>query len=417
MIKIKLIPTVKKENLTSNIPKPSLLRDNDVVEEKLPMVDKSLDEVWDDVELSESPYKDVRQFQPIVSDLANILTEKLILPNSSLSAYRKDCGNAIYHGIMQSAGFTKAGKKYSGTCQLDTEQQKITLRYVSDYAEKHIIDVDLPDDIVKSIIAYYCKKEWDTKRQNLFAELFGTILPSKNKVESSPNENTNPNPSTINNAKDDAVSSKSNLDPNHIEIEIQLSKFDADTVYVKFVDRNGRLVEIPIYIQDVGDINIEDDLGIDEVLHKFALFFDGTVTIVPVNEKNIGCEYNICRGDSVIHTATVVAFDGGDPVELSAELLLILYHILDRYSRMQKSMYLWESPIDNNGETENIDVDDEEMLAAATSFATATATHSTDDSDEENTVEGDIIESEDESSNYDEDEDEMFVPIRRSAHA
>lgn len=429
MIKVNLIP-LKKSIPTDDIPKPPVK----VVTAPIPVSnpepeDETLDEIWDAVELAESPLKDVRMFQPLASDIANSLTEKIILPDSPLSNYRKDCGNAIYHGIMQAAGFVKVGKKYSGTCKLESEQQKATLRYVSDYAETRTVDVDLPSDITESILAYYCKKEWDAALQRAFAELLGaTILtPSKTEVPSE-KPTVTVHPATTEEKKDRGTSAQSNLDPNHIVIEMQLSKFDADTVYVKFVDRNGRLVEIPIYIRDIGDINVEDDLDMDAVLQKFASFFDGDIKISPTGEKEMSCLYSIYRGDFVIKTARVAAFDTGEPVELNAELLLLLYHILDRYSKMQEFMYLWEMPVLEKHDEfeEDTEVDDDEMMRAATSFG------SNDSEDEEVADEHDHEDIEndptwaakvdpyetqpepetDHPSNED-DETEMFAPIRR----
>lgn len=424
MIKVNLIP-LKKSIPTDDIPKPPVK----VVTTPIPVnnpepEDETLDEIWDAVELAESPLKDVRMFQPLASDIANSLTEKIILPDSPLSNYRKDCGNAIYHGIMQAAGFVKVGKKYSGTCKLESEQQKVTLRYVSNYAETRTVDVDLPSDITESILAYYCKKEWDVALQRSFAEVLGAAIltPSKTEIPSE-KPTVTVHPATTEEKKDRGTSAQSNLDPNHIVIEMQLSKFDADTVYVKFVDRNGRHVEIPIYIRDIGDINVEDDLDMDGVLQLFASFFDGDVKISPTGEKEMAYLYNIYRGDFVIKTARVAAFDTGEPVELNAELLLLLYRILDRYSKMQKFMYLWEMPVlekhDDESE-EDTEVDDDEMMRAATSFGSGS-----NDSEDEEPVEDDYDDTENDLSveaahpsdgdfASDEDDDtEMFAPIRR----
>lgn len=381
MIKVNLIP-LKKSIPTDDIPKPPVK----VVAAPIPVSspepeDKSLDEIWDAVELAESPLKDVRLFQPLASDIANSLTEKIILPDSPLSDYRKDCGNAIYHGIMQAAGFVKVGKKYSGTCKLETEQQKVTLRYVSDYAETRTVNVDLPSDTIESILAYYCKKEWDTILQHAFADALGAAIltPSSKSPEIQPKKETVSSHSETKEGKkkDPGIPAQLNLDPNHIVIEMQLSKSDADTVYVKFVDRNGRLVELPIYIMDIGDINVEDDLGMDDVLQKFASFFDGDVKIAPTGEKEMARLYNIYRGDFIIKTARVAAFDTGEPVELNAELLLLLYHILDRYSKMQELMYLWQLPVLHDESEEDTEIDDDDMMRAATSFG------SNDSEDEE----------------------------------
>lgn len=380
MIKVNLIP-LKKSIPTDDIPKPPVK----VVTAPIPVSnpepeDEALDEIWDAVELAESPLKDVRMFQPLASDIANSLTEKIVLPDSPLSNYRKDCGNAIYHGIMQAAGFVKVGKKYSGTCKLESEQQKATLRYVSNYAETRTVDVNLPSDITESILAYYCKKEWDVTLQRVFAELLGAeiLTPSKTEIPSE-KPTVTVHPTTTEKKEDRGASVQSNLDPNHIVIEMQLSKFDADTVYVKFVDRNGRLVEIPIYIRDIGDINVEDDLDMDAVLQKFASFFAGDIKVAPTGEKEMACLYNIYRGDFVIKTARVAAFDTGEHVDLNAELLLLLYHILDRYSKMQEFMYLWEMPVLEKHDEfeEDTVVDDDEMMRVASSFG------SNDSEDEE----------------------------------
>lgn len=215
---------------------------------------------------------------------------------------------------------------------------------------------------------------------------------------------------------------------------MQLSKFDADTVYVKFVDRNGRLVEIPIYIRDIGDINVEDDLDMDAVLQKFASFFDGDIKVAPTGEKEMVCLYSIYRGDFVIKTARVAAFDTGEPVDLNAELLLLLYHILDRYSKMQEFMYLWEMPVLEKHDEfeEDTEVDDNEMMRAATSFG------SNDSEDEEVADEHDHEDIENDPTwaakvgpyetdlaseaarpsdgdfaSDEDDETEMFAPIRR----
>lgn len=435
MIKVNLIP-LKKSIPTDDIPKPPVK----VVTAPIPVSnpepeDETLDEIWDAVELAESPLKDVRMFQPLASDIANSLTEKIVLPDSPLSNYRKDCGNAIYHGIMQAAGFVKVGKKYSGTCKLESEQQKATLRYVSDYAETRTVDVNLPSDITESILAYYCKKEWDVALQRAFAELLGAEILTLSKTEiPSEKPTVTVHPATTEKKDDRGASVQSNLDPNHIVIEMQLSKFDADTVYVKFVDRNGRLVEIPIYIRDIGDINVEDDLDMDAVLQKFASFFDGDIKVAPTGEKEMACLYNIYRGDFVIKTARVAAFDTGEPVDLNAELLLLLYHILDRYSKMQEFMYLWEMPaLEKHDEfEEDTEVDDDEMMRAATSFG------SNDSEDEEVADEHDHEDIENDPTRAakvdpyetdlaseaarpsdgdfasDEDDDtEMFAPIRR----
>lgn len=424
MIKVNLIP-LKKSIPTDDIPKPPVK----VVTTPIPVnnpepEDETLDEIWDAVELAESPLKDVRMFQPLASDIANSLTEKIILPDSPLSNYRKDCGNAIYHGIMQAAGFVKVGKKYSGTCKLESEQQKVTLRYVSDYAETRTVDVDLPSDITESILAYYCKKEWDVALQRSFAEVLGAAIltPSKTEVPSE-KPTVTVHPATTEEKKDRGTSAQSNLDPNHIVIEMQLSKFDADTVYVKFVDRNGRHVEIPIYIRDIGDINVEDDLDMDGVLQLFASFFDGDVKISPTGEKEMAYLYNIYRGDFVIKTARVAAFDTGEPVELNAELLLLLYRILDRYSKMQKFMYLWEMPVlekhdDESEEEEDAEVDDDEMMRAATSFGSNDSEDeesvSVDSDDTENALASEAARPSDGDFTSDEDDDtEMFAPIRR----
>lgn len=380
MIKVNLIP-LKKSIPTDDIPKPPVK----VVTAPIPVSspepeDKSLDEIWDAVELAESPLKDVRMFQPLASDIANSLTEKIVLSDNPLSNYRKDYGNAIYHGIMQAAGFVKVGKKYSGTCKLETEQQKVTLRYVSDYAKTRIVDINLPSDITESILAYYCKKEWDVALQRAFAEVLSADILAPNKTEiPSEKPTVTVHPATTEKKEDRGASVQSNLDPNHIVIEMQLSKFDADTVYVKFVDRNGRLVEIPIYIRDIGDIIVEDDLDMDGVLQMFTSFFDNDVKIVPTGEKEMASLYSIYQGEFVIKTARVSAFDTGEPVELNAELLLLLYRILDRYSKMQKFMYLWELPVlEKHDEIEgDTEVDDDEMMRAATSFG------SNDSEDEE----------------------------------
>ena len=76
MIKVNLIP-LKKSIPTDDIPKPPVK----VVTAPIPASnpepeDESLDEIWDAVELAESPLKDVRMFQPLASDIANSLTEK-----------------------------------------------------------------------------------------------------------------------------------------------------------------------------------------------------------------------------------------------------------------------------------------------------------------------------------------------------
>lgn len=436
MIKVNLIP-LKKSIPTDDIPKPPVK----VVTTPIPVSnpepeDESLDEIWDAVELAESPLKDVRMFQPLASDIANSLTEKVVLPESPLSKYRKDYGNAIYHGIMQAAGFVKVGKKYSGTCKLESEQQKVTLRYVSDYAETRVVDVDLPSDITESILAYYCKKELDAALQQAFAESLGAavLTPSKTEIPSE-QPTVTVHPATTEKKNDHDTSVQSNLDPNHIVIEMQLSKFDSDTIYVKFVDHNGRLVEIPIYIRDIGDINVEDDLDMDAVLQKFASFFDGDIKISPTGEKEMACLYSIYRGDFVIKTARVAAFDTGEPVELNAELLLLLYHILDRYSKMQEFMYLWEMPVlekHDDAFEEDTEVDDDDMMRAATSFG------SNDSEDEEVADEHDHEDIENDPTwaakvdpyetdlaseaarpsdgdfSSDEDDDtEMFAPIRR----
>lgn len=430
MIKVNLIPLKKKSIPTDDIPKPPVK----VVTTPIPVSnpepeDESLDEIWDAVELAESPLKDVRMFQPLASDIANSLTEKIVLSDNPLSNYRKDYGNAIYHGIMQAAGFVKVGKKYSGTCKLETEQQKVTLRYVSDYAETRIVDINLPSDITESILAYYCKKELNAALQQAFAEVLSAeiLAPSKTEIPSE-KPTVTVHPATTEKKKDRDTSVQSNLDPNHIVIEMQLSKFDADTVYVKFVDRNGRLVEIPIYIRDIGDINVEDDLDMDAVLQKFASFFDGDVKIAPTVEKEMACLYNIYRGDFVIKTARVAAFDTGEPVDLNAELLLLLYRILDRYSKMQKFMYLWEMPVREKHDEfeEDTEVDDDEMMRAATSFG------SNDSEDEEVADEHDHEDIENDPTwaakvdpygpqsepeathpSEEDDETEMFAPIRR----
>lgn len=433
MIKVNLIPLKKKSIPTDDIPKPPVK----VVTAPIPVSspepeNKSLDEIWDAVELAESPLKDVRMFQPLASDIANSLTEKIVLSDNPLSNYRKDYGNAIYHGIMQAAGFVKVGKKYSGTCKLETEQQKVTLRYVSDYAETRIVDINLPSDITESILAYYCKKELNAALQQAFAEVLSAdiLAPSKTEIPSE-KPTVTVHPATTE-KKDHDTSVQSNLDPNHIVIEMELSKSDADTVYVKFVDRNGRLVEIPIYIMDIGDINVEDDIGMDDVLQKFASFFDGDVKIVPTGGKGMACLYDIYRGDFVIKTARVSAFDTGEPVELNAELLLLLYHILDRYSNMQELMYLWQFPSLHDASEEDTEVDDDEMMRAATSFG------SNDSEDEEVADEHDHEDIENDPTwaakvdpyetdlaseaarpsdgdfTSDEDDDtEMFAPIRR----
>ena len=297
MIKVNLIP-LKKSIPTDDIPKPPVK----VVTAPIPVSnpepeDETLDEIWDAVELAESPLKDVRMFQPLASDIANSLTEKIVLPDSPLSNYRKDCGNAIYHGIMQAAGFVKVGKKYGGTCHLIDEQQKVTLRYVSEYAKTRTVDVNIPSDITESILAYYCKKEWDAALRRTFAEVLGAAIltPSKTEIPSE-KPTVTVHPATTEEKKDCSTSAQSNLDPNHIVIEMQLSKFDADTVYVKFVDRNGRLVEIPIYIRDIGDIIVEDDLDMDGVLQLFASFFDGDVKIVPTGEQEMASLYSSYQG-------------------------------------------------------------------------------------------------------------------------
>lgn len=424
MIKVNLIP-LKKSIPTDDIPKPPVK----VVTTPIPVSnpepeDETLDEIWDAVELAESPLKDVRMFQPLASDIANSLTEKIVLPDSPLSNYRKDCGNAIYHGIMQAAGFVKVGKKYGGTCHLIDEQQKVTLRYVSEYAKTHTVDVNIPSDITESILAYYCKKEWDAALRRTFAEVLGAAILTPGKTEiPSEKPTVTVHPATTEEKKDCGTSAQSNLDPNHIVIEMQLSKFDADTVYVKFVDRNGRLVDIPIYIRDIGDIIVEDDLDMDGVLQLFASFFDGDVKIVPTGEKEMASLYSIYQGEFVIKTARVSAFDTGEPVELNAELLLLLYRILDRYSKMQKFMYLWEMPVlekhDDESE-EDTEVDDDEMMRAATSFGSGS-----NDSEDEEPVEDDCDDTENDLSveaahpsdgdfASDEDDDtEMFAPIRR----
>ena len=419
MIKVNLIP-LKKSIPTDDIPKPPVK----VVTTPVPVSnpepeDESLDEIWDAVELAESPLKDVRMFQPLASDIANSLTEKIVLSDNPLSNYRKDYGNAIYHGIMQAAGFVKVGKKYSGTCKLETEQQKVTLRYVSDYAKTRIVDINLPSDITESILAYYCKKELNAALQQAFAEVLSAdiLAPSKTEIPSE-KPTVTVHPATTEKKKDHGTSVQSNLDPNHIVIEMQLSKFDADTVYVKFVDHNGRLVEIPIYIRDIGDIIVEDDLDMDGVLQMFTSFFDNDVKIIPTGEKEMVSLYSIYQGEFVIKTARVSAFDTGEPVELNAELLLLLYRILDRYSKMQKFMYLWELPVlEKHDEIEgDTEVDDDEMMRAATSFGS-------DDSEDGGIIEDDTEDylaiaasrpSDDELSTSDENDDtEMFAPIRR----
>jgi hypothetical protein len=207
-------------------------------------------------------------------------------------------------------------------------------------------------------------------------------------------------------------------------VEMQLSKSDADTVYVKFVDRNGRLVEIPIYIMDIGEINIEDGLDMDAVLQKFASFFGDDARIVPTGGKGMNRLYDIYRGDFVIKTAKVSAFDNEEPVELNAELLLLLYHILERYSKMQELMYLWQFPAlhdDEDESEEDTEVDDDEMMRAATSFGL-------DDPEDEESAEENRECIEDDTEDYlsiaasrpsddeyagEDDETEMFAPIRR----
>nr|DAN39851.1 MAG TPA: hypothetical protein [Caudoviricetes sp.] len=422
MIKVNLIPLKKKAIPTDNIPKP-------IVNAVAPIAKReaeSLDEIWDAVELAESPLKEVRMFQPLASDIANSLTEKIILPDHPLSNCRKDCGNAIYHGIMQAAGFVKVGKKYGGTCNLINEQQKVALRYVSDYAETRTVDVNLPSDIVESILAYYCKKEWDTSRQRTFAELLGAAVLTPSKTEVPPEKETVSSHPVTNEEKkkNPGIPVQFKLDPNHIMVEMQLSKSDADTVYVKFVDRNGRLVEIPIYIMDIGEINIEDGLDMDAVLQKFASFFGDDARIVPTGGKGMNRLYDIYRGDFVIKTAKVSAFDNEEPVELNAELLLLLYHILERYSKMQELMYLWQFPAlhdDEDESEEDTEVDDDEMMRAATSFGL-------DDPEDEESAEENRECIEDDTEDYlsiaasrpsddeyagEDDETEMFAPIRR----